>query len=134
MKDAPESILPVAPFAAPAQGHYNESAVGSGRGKDGKKCSGAPFGCPYLANDCSGMNGKWRFCRLVLREDPLVTVPPNLTDEGATKMIKRHHLDQKNLKRIADRAVKAVARKAAKEAAKAAKEAAKEAATASTTK
>ena len=105
LEDAPESILPVAPFAAPAQKDYNEST--DRRTTDTRKCSAAPFGCPNLAKDCSGRR-RWRYCRFVATSSSI-----DITDKEAAKIILDHNNIQRNLKRIAERA----AIKAAKEAA-----------------
>ena len=48
LKDAPQTLLPVAPFAAPAQKKYNASA--DKRSKDTRRCSGAPVWLSQLSN------------------------------------------------------------------------------------
>ncbi len=44
---------------------------------------------------------------MVVRKDPLVTLPPN--DEEAEQIKKKHHLKLRNSKRIAERAAKTAA-------------------------
>ena len=78
LKDAAENLLPVAPFAAPAQKKYNESA--DKRSKDAKRCGAAPFGCPNLAINCSGRRSR-RYCVLVDTNHPSVTVPVQEEDQ-----------------------------------------------------
>ena len=53
---------------------------------------------------------------MVLRKDPLVTLPPN--DEEAEKIKQKHHLELRDSKRVAERAEIKAAKKAAKEASK----------------
>jgi len=111
------NILPVAPLAAPGQVQYNVSTSGGSNGRDGRRCGGAPFGCPNLAADCCGRNGGWKCCTLVIKKDPLVTVPCNgdgtVNDKEAGRIIKKHHLEERNKKRREATAKKAARKTAA---------------------
>lgn len=67
---APENPLPIPPPGAPIQTEY---ICSDRRGKETRRCSAAPFGCPYLSMECSGRRA-YRHCKLV-QDGTLIILP-----------------------------------------------------------
>ena len=71
----------VPPLAAPTQEQYNPS--GDGKRRESKRCSGAPFGCPCVASECSKHNGTWKDCLWLKQQNNKSKRP---VDDAAAKV------------------------------------------------
>lgn len=108
--DVPENPHNVAPMGSEGQVQYNPTT--NGKSNKVKRCSGAPFGCPHLAVECSGMTGGWRECRLVIRRDDLVKKNIPASDEDAEAKKNKHLNDERNAKKREKRRMEREAREA----------------------
>ena len=65
----------VAPVVAPLQSEYIPTSTNDGRNRDNRRCSGAPFGCPSKASQCSGRRSGWKWCSGIREKQ--IQVPEN---------------------------------------------------------
>jgi len=87
----------VTPVVAPQQSEYMPTRTNDGRNVDNQRCSGAPFGCPSKASQCSGRRNCWKWC-IGIREKQ-IQVPEN---ENERQHIIREFRRKMNQRRVAE--------------------------------